>query len=140
MSTDLRQEVEDWFREVWNNNNDQFIYDNVHEDCQAIELPGFPKGPEGFVMFKKTFCESITDLYFDLKRVVVEGDEVMGMCLINGTDIDSKTKVQFTLAFYAKYKDGKIIEIENYPDHYSYLAQTGDLCGQTLLKKWNISI
>ena len=125
---------------MWNNDNNQFIHDKIHEDCQAIEIPGFPKGPEGFILFKEKFCQSLSDLNFDLQRVVVEGNEIMGKCMINGTDQDTKQKVQFYLAFYAKYQDGKFIEVENYPDHYSYLAQTGDLCAETLFKKWKISI
>ncbi|MEO6229500.1 MAG: ester cyclase [Ferruginibacter sp.] len=119
-------QLQRWFDELWNNNNETAIDELLHVDAviHGLQTDKAKKGPEAFKPFYKNFREGFPDVHVELEPIISTDEFEAAHCLVTAKNAEGKD-VKFTGITIAKFKDGKLIEGWNGYDFLSMYEQLG---------------
>lgn len=118
--------IENWYEQVWNCRNGDFVYEHMADDCKVDGLPREPRSPEKFLQFRDGILSAIPDVRIEDVLCMNQGDLVLSMATIVGTHKESGNAVSFRVAAHIKVEDEVIVEATNVVDFQSFLNQIGE--------------
>lgn len=115
-----------WFDQVWNKSNEDFIDEMLYKDViiHGLDPLGTSQGAESFKTFYKNFRESFPMVHIDIKILSENNEFVTAYCLISAKH-SRGNNISFTGLCVAKYKNGKIVEVWNNFDFLKMYQQLG---------------
>ena len=119
-------QLQQWFDEVWNNANENYIEVLLHPDAviHGLATDAEKFGHEAFKPFYKNFRASFPVVQVELKPIFSSDDFEAADCVVKATNAEGKD-VEFTGITIAKFKDGKLIEGWNGYDFMTMYQQLG---------------
>lgn len=123
MSKSAKDLTTEWFRRVWNEQNEQAVYELMCEHCvvQGLENPELAR--QGFLNVYKAFNGILESIHIDIMEMVQEGDQVIGHAHFTAVHKNTKNKVDMVFSFSAIWKNGKISSARNVVDFVTMLSQ-----------------
>ncbi|MDF1660659.1 MAG: ester cyclase [Planctomycetota bacterium] len=118
--------LDNWYEQVWNQRNSDFIFKHMADDCKVDGLPREPKSPEKFLQFRDGIIRAIPDVRIEDIHSASDGDFGFAMATIVGTHKASGKKVSFRVAAHAKVENDIIVEATNVVDFQGFLNQIGE--------------
>ena len=121
-STLLRQ----WYDEVWNKANKNFIDEMMHRDVivHGLDPAGTTKGIEKFKIFYENFRESFPTVHVEVEPLVSNDEFATAYCLVSAKHVKGNN-ISFAGLCVARYKDGKLVEGWNNFDFLKMYQQLG---------------
>ena len=128
--------VRQWFKEVWNEKNEQAIDRLMAPESVVHGLGGTAdsplRGPDAFKQVFHTFHNALDNIQVTVEKTLVDGEFCTALCRVRGqhrgegfggppTDRD----VDFTGVVIARVRDGKLVEGWNSFDFLSMYQQLG---------------
>ena len=127
--------IRQWFKEVWNEKNEQTIDRLLTADSVVHGLGGTNgdlRGPEGFKAVFHAFHDALENIQVDVEKTLVDGDLCTALCRVRGRHTGnglggppSGKEVNFTGAVTARVRDGKLVEGWNNFDFLTMYQQVG---------------
>jgi|SRR5262245_11509245 len=125
--------IRQWFKEVWNERNEDAIQRLMAPHAVAHGLGPEPiRGPEGFKPFWRAFHGAFSDLHIDVTHTLTEGDMVVAHCHVTGRHTGDTLGVPPTgnpVDFWGftrgRIVDGQVVEGWNTFDFLSFYQQLG---------------
>lgn len=114
-----------WYEQVWNLRNRDFIFKHMADDCKVDGLPREPKSPEKFLQFRDGIISANPDVRIEDIHCASEGDNGFAMATVVGTHKASGKTVSFKLAAQVKVENEVIVEATNVVDFQGFLNQIG---------------
>ncbi len=125
-----------WFKEVWDEGNEQAIDRLMAPDGQVFGLsgPGGPplNGPAAFKPLFHTFREALGDLEIIIERTTVDGDFCTAYCRVKGRHVGhafggapTGRPVDFNGITITRVRDGQLVEGWNVFDFLTMYQQIG---------------
>jgi predicted ester cyclase len=115
-----------WYDEVWNKANENFIDEMLHKDViiHGLDPTGTTKGIENFKTFYRNFRESFPVVHVDVKLLVSDKEFATVYCQVSAKHVKGNN-ISFGGLCVAKYKDGKLVEGWNNFDFLKMYQQLG---------------
>ena len=115
-----------WYDEVWNNANENFIEEMMHPDViiHGFDPAGTTKGIENFKTFYKNFRSSFPFVHIEVKSLVNDEEIATAWCHISAKHTKGNN-ISFTGLCVARYREGKLIEGWNSFDFLKMYQQLG---------------
>ena len=128
--------VRQWFKEVWDEGDEQAIDCLMAPGSEVHGLSGVDgppiKGPAAFKPIFQTFREALGDLEITIERTMVEGEFCTAYCRVKGRHVGQAfggpptgRPVNFTGVTIARVRDGRLIEGWNVFDFLTMYQQIG---------------
>jgi predicted ester cyclase len=127
--------VRQWFKEVWNEKNEQAIDRFLAPDSVVHGLGGTQdglRGPEGFKQVFHTFHSALDKIHVTIEKAMVDGDLCTVLCRVKGHHQGNGfgapptgREVDFTGIVIARVVDGKLVEGWNSFDFLTMYQQLG---------------
>ena len=122
-----------WFKEVWNEQNEEAIDRLMAPDAVAHGLGGEPlRGPEAFKAFWRAFQGALSQLNVEVTHVTTEGEMAVAHCHVTGRHTGDTLGVPSTgrdVDFWgftrARIVNGRIVEGWNTFDFLTCYQQMG---------------
>jgi len=120
--------LKQWYEEVWDNANEGFIDEMMHEDVivHGLDPAGTSRGIGNFKSFYKNFRESFPVVHVAVKPLVYDEEFAAVHCSVNAKTATGK-EVSFTGLCVGRYNDGKLIEGWNNFDFLKMYQQLGHI-------------
>jgi predicted ester cyclase len=128
--------VRQWFKEVWNEKNEQAIDRLMEPDSVVHGLGGTDgdalRGPDAFKRVFRTFHGALDDINVSVERTLVDGDVSTALCRVRGHHRGdgfgaqpTGREVDFTGIVIARVRDGRLVEGWNSFDFLTMYQQIG---------------
>jgi predicted ester cyclase len=117
-----------WYDEVWNKANEDFIDEMMHKDVivHGLDPSGTTKGIEKFKIFYKNFRESFPTVHVEVNPLVNDQEFAAAYCQVSAKHVKGNN-ISFTGLCVARYKDGKLTEGWNNFDFLKMYQQLGHI-------------
>ena len=122
--------LQQWYDEVWNKANEDFIDQMMHKDViiHGLDPLGTTKGIESFRTFYHNFRETFPVVKVDVKPLVSDNEFATVYCTVTARNGKTNNNITFTGLCVAKYdRDGKLIEGWNNFDFLKMYQQLGHI-------------
>ena len=121
------------YQEIYNSNQLDKLTEVILEDLLTPRImPGIPSGIEGAKAAHRIMLNGFPDYQTTIDDLIAEGDQVAARIAMTGTHTGefmgipaSGKKVKFTGMYFARIKNGKIVEHWGEEDAVSLLQQIG---------------
>ena len=127
--------VRQWFKEVWNEKNEQAIDRLMAPESVVHGLGGTAdglRGPDGFKQVFHTFHNALDNINVTVEKTMVEGELCTALCRVRGRHhgngfgaAPTGRDVDFTGIVIARVRDGKLVEGWNSFDFLTMYQQLG---------------
>ena len=125
-----------WFKEVWNEKNEEAIGRLMAPESVVHGLGGTDdsplRGPEAFKPVFRTFHNALENINVSVEKTMVEGEWCTALCRVKGQHrgagfggAPTDRAVDFTGIVLARVRDGKLIEGWNSFDFLTMYQQLG---------------
>ena len=124
-----------WFKEVWNEKNEQTIDRLLAPDSVVHGLGGTDgdlRGPEGFKRVFHTFHGALDNIHVEVEQTMTDGEMCTAFCRVRGRHFGDAfgapgtgREVNFTGTVIARIRDGKLVEGWNNFDFLTMYQQIG---------------
>jgi steroid delta-isomerase-like uncharacterized protein len=131
----LYERAHRFFQLVWNERNDEAVYEFLSPDVVEHGLSPLEQIPlrfDDFIEFRRSFLDAFPDAKFTVDNVVVDGQKVAVRFHVQATHLGdglgfpaTGRKVTFTAMGIARWDEGKIVEAWNNFDRLGLLRQLG---------------
>jgi predicted ester cyclase len=123
------------FQEIWNDRNDNAMFEYLSQHVVEHGLSPFEPIAQGFedlVAFRNNFLLSFPDARFTVEKILVEGETSVVRFSVTATHLGDSMgipatgrKVTFTGMGFGRWKDGKLVEVWNNFDQLGLMRQLG---------------
>ncbi|MCZ6671926.1 MAG: ester cyclase [Verrucomicrobia bacterium] len=117
----------EWHNRVWNNRDEDAIYELMDDKCIVHGLDLTEPGPKGFVRFHRQYFEIWDNIQIDIFEMIEDGNLAIGHARVTGIHKPTQNKIDAPFSISVKWQDGKIIEARNVVDYVTLLTQMGAL-------------
>jgi predicted ester cyclase len=120
--------LQQWYDEVWNNANEDFISEMMDKDVivHGLDPAGTTKGIANFQTFYKNFRESFPTVNVIVKPLVHDDETAAAYCMVSAKSAAGKD-VSFSGLCVGRYKNGKLLEAWNNFDFLKMYQQLGHI-------------
>ena len=120
--------LQQWYDEVWNKANEDFIDQAMDKDVivHGLDPEGTTKGIESFKLFYQNFRKEFPVTTVEVQTLVSDGQFATGYCNVSAKNAAGKD-VSFTGLSVIKFKDGKLVEGWNNFDFLKMYQQLGHI-------------
>jgi len=117
-----------WYEEVWNNANEEFIPEMLHKDViiHGLDPVGTTIGVQNFQTFYKNFRKSFPTVHIEVKPLGHDEEYATVYCLVSAKHAKGNN-ISFTGLCVGKFKDGKLVEGWNNFDFLKMYQQLGHI-------------
>jgi predicted ester cyclase len=117
-----------WYEEVWNNANEEFIDQKMHKESiiHGLDPYGPIQGIEHFKSFYKNFRESFPQIRVTVQPLVSDEEYAAVYCKVFAKNISGK-EVSFNGLSAVRMKDGMFVEAWNNFDFLKMYQQLGHI-------------
>ena len=118
--------IKQWYEEVWNKANENFIDEMMHKDIivHGLDPTGTTKGIDNFKTFYKNFRNSFPSVHVDVQALAANDEYATAWCHVTAKH-NKGNNVSFTGLSVGKYKEGKLVEGWNSFDFLKMYQQLG---------------
>ncbi len=118
--------LQQWYDEVWNNGNEDFIDEMMHKNViiHGLDPVGTTKGVEYFHEFYKNFRKSFPVVVVEVNPLVHDAEFATAYCHVSAKHVKGNN-VSFSGLCVGKFKDGKLVEGWNNFDFLKMYQQLG---------------
>ena len=118
-----------WFKEVWNEGQEQAIEKLLSHNCFAhgINEEDGPKGVEGFKAFYQNFKKQFQDIHINVLDVISQDDMECAHTEVTAIHSETGKPVKFSGLVLARIENGKIAEAWNHYDFLNMHQQLGQV-------------
>ena len=120
--------LQQWYDEVWNKANEDFIDQAMDKDVivHGLDPEGTTKGIENFKLFYQNFRKEFPVTTVEVQTLVSDEQFATGYCKVSAKNAAGKD-VSFTGLSVIKFKDGKLVEGWNNFDFLKMYQQLGHI-------------
>ncbi len=120
------QLLNQWYDEVWNKANENFIDEMLHKDVivHGLDPEGTTKGIESFKTFYKNFRQSFPVVHVEVESLVNDDEFATAYCQVSAKHVKGNN-ISFTGLCVARFKEDKLIEGWNNFDFLKMYQQLG---------------
>ena len=117
--------LHDWFENVWNRKDDDFVHAHLAKTCEVHGLgPRQTWSADDFLDFRNRLLGTIAGLRVEVLDSMQQDDRTLGLARVTGTVNGSP--VDFELGYWARVNsEDRIFEARNVVDFLSLLVQSG---------------
>ena len=130
----------EWHDRVWNNREENAIYELMDDNCEVAGLKLSCPGPKGFVEFHRQYFQVWDPINIDIFEMIESEDQAIGHANIRGIHKPTGKKIDAVFSISVKWKDGKIIEARNVVDYVTLLTQMGALQPEVMMEAFTPSV
>ena len=127
MEKSPKELTEEWHQRVWNDRDEDAIYELMDDECVVHGLDLTGPGPKRFVEFHRQYFEVWDPINIDIFEMIEFEDRAIGHATVKGTHIPTGNEIDAVFSISVKWRDGKIVEARNVVDYVTLLTQMGAL-------------
>ncbi len=118
-----------WFKEVWNEEQEQTIEELLSHSCfvHGINTKDGPIGVEGFKIFYYNFKKQFHDIQITVLDVISQDDMECAHTEVTAIHSETGTPVKFSGLALIRIENGKIAEAWNHYDFLNMYQQLGQV-------------
>ncbi|MEM9418162.1 MAG: ester cyclase [Planctomycetota bacterium] len=126
--------VEEWFERVWNQCDENAVYEMMDPTCNVAGLDTKSAGPEGFLGFHRSFQNAFDSIHIEVTEAIEQDDLCIGHARFTATHKGTGKPVDMVFSASTRWRDGKIYEARNIVDFTTMLIQIGLLDPQIMVQ------